>query len=103
MPRTKKAHVFNLPKRKSAEPTPVTSSAAAAAKPPPLPCDFFDDESGYVIGAFLDAQRNASAQQAACEAVGNIEQSRVFAQKAAKLAAIALRVTKAFANRNAAK
>lgn len=104
MPRSKK-NTFNLPKKRkpATTTTPATSATYQSSKPPPLTMDFFDDEAGYVIGAVIDAQRNASAQQAACEAVGNIEQSRIFAQKAAKLAEIAARTTKAFATRNATK
>jgi hypothetical protein len=90
MPRTpnKKARVFNLPNHKA--PTP---------KPLPLTFDIDDSEAGYAIGAFVDAQRNAAAQQAACEAAGDLQQSVVFAQKATALHNITMRMIKAFKDR----
>jgi hypothetical protein len=98
-----KARVFSLAKRVTKAPAapaaPTPKAQEKQAKKPLLVLEVHDHESGYVIGALLDAQRNASAQQAACEHVGDVRQALVFAQKVAALSDIVARVAKAFAMR----
>jgi hypothetical protein len=95
-PPSKKAHVFNLPARHQTKQTPAPTPTPKVA---PLTFEIDDHESGYAIGAMVDAQRHAAAQQAACEAAGDLTQSIVFAQKAAALHSIAMRMLKAFKER----